>query len=215
MRPVMIVDLESTADSVAGALVVAAVRDHLANGCAVNIVGPGVSPDLLRTASGIFITGSQAMLDTAPWAPELCKNIVLAAKVGVPVLGVCFAHQMLAVHFGGSLARFGALNVGVPRVKFSKSGPFEQEGVALIHTHRDYVAKPPPDMVVVGKGGFGGVAALAHQSLPIWTCQGHPEWGPAICRHEGAAWSQWHDQELATEEAKGILRRFGAMLAKA
>ncbi len=217
MRPLVVVDLESVVDPEAGRLVVASVHAHVAPDRPLVVLDPheATFASALTGAAGIFVTGSQAMLDTVDWAKPLAAALEAAAHGGVPVLGVCFAHQMLAAHFGATIGSFDAVRLGVPSIEFDATGPFAAGNVSLIHTHRDHVTSVPPTMNAVATGGFGGIAALAHRDLPIWTLQGHPEWTPEICRHDGKAWSTYANTDLDTPGARTILARYGAQLAKA
>lgn len=212
-------DLESVVDPVAGALVTKRMHAHVAHaapGVPLTVVGPD-GTDAFRDAAGILVTGSAAMLDEVAWATPLSEALVAAAGAGTPVLGVCFGHQMLAAHLGGTVSSFDEVRKGLPDITFRPNrpdgaGPFAAETVPLLHTHRDHVSAAPPGMDAVATGGFGGVPALAHRSLPLWTVQGHPEWDADVCRHDSEHWGRFRDEALDTPEAKGILHRFGKLL---
>jgi len=220
VRPLVVVDLESVVDPAAGALTVGRIHAHAAPDRPLVVLGPR-DTDRLRgaDAAGIVVTGSAAMLDEVDWAMPLAAALVDAAGAGVPVLGVCFGHQMLAAHLGGTVSSFDEVRRGLPDIAFrpgaGRAGPFVAETLPLLHTHRDHVSAPPPGMEVVATGGYGGVPALAHRSLPLWTLQGHPEWDADVCRHDSEHWGRFRDEALDTPEAKGILHRFGALLPKA
>lgn len=217
MRPLVVVDLESVVEPAAGARTVERIHAHVAPERPLVVLGPH-DTDALADAAGIVVTGSAAMLDEVDWATPLAASLVDAAGTGVPVLGVCFGHQMLAAHLGGTVSSFDAVRKGLPDITFrpgGRPGPFAAETVPLLHTHRDHVSTAPPDMEVVATGGHGGIPALAHRRLPLWTLQGHPEWDATVCRHDSGFWGRFRDGALDTPEAKGILHRFGTLLPKA
>lgn len=217
MRPLAVVDLMSPGNARASRATVESIHHHVAPGRGLLVTGPEPAAGALRDAAGIVVTGSPLMMNTREtrWADGLSRRLEHAATLGVPVLAICFGHQMLGQHFGGRLASWEACREGVAPVRFAQdaSGPFAGLGeVPLVFTHRDHLTSAGR-LEVAGEGGLGGIAAWRHPELPIWGVQGHPEAGARWCRLDGAAcWSRMDPATLETPGGKRLLANFGTLL---
>lgn len=223
MRPLVVVDLVSHVKPF-GASVVAAHHKYTDPDRPLVVVGADAGAAAWRQAfagaAGIQISGSTCMVgEDSPWAPGLADEVVRAAQQGVPVLGVCFGHQMLGVHFGAELHSWDKANVGICPTTFvagDRAGPFRDvagEAIPVLYTHRDRLESLPPELVEVGHGGYGGVAAFAHRQLPIWGIQAHPEADSVLTREaEKQDVGQYSDAELDTPASKRILAGFGRLM---
>jgi len=124
-------------------------------------------------ADGWLITGSKhGAYEEHPWiAPlEMLIQDIHARKV--PLVGVCFGHQIIAQALGGKVVKFpGGWSVG--RTEYMLNGA----PVALNAWHQDQVVELPQDARVLGSSGFCENAFLAYGDH-IWTVQPHPEFGP-------------------------------------
>ena len=113
-----------------------------------------------------------------------------------PVLGVCRGHQLVNVHFRGTLfqhldtagdhtRRDGADNVHATRVE-PDSRLFRVYGAepTVNSSHHQGVDRPGDGLRVVQRAADGVVEALEHESLPILCVQWHPE------RMRGGFWRE-------------------------
>jgi GMP synthase (glutamine-hydrolysing) len=75
--------------------------------------------------------------------------IVGAVELGVPVLGVCFGAQLLAVALGGGVTADGVLEVGMGSATLTDAGRADpvlgspESELTVLHWHRDSYRLPP------------------------------------------------------------------------
>lgn len=147
------------------------VLDH------VDAVGRAALPDP-GAHDGIVITGSrQSVGDDLPWIQDLSQLVVRAHAAEVPVVGICFGHQLIAHALGGRVDRAPAgWGVGVhratvvaPRTWMAPSA----DGFDILVSHQDQVTAVPDGGTVLATSDHAPVAAFEVGSLIGF--QGHPE----------------------------------------
>jgi GMP synthase (glutamine-hydrolysing) len=176
-----------------------------------------------REASGIVVTGSYASVtERAPWMLSLGETLLEAAE-RVPVLGVCFGHQLLASALGGGVERNPrGPEVGTHEVSLTPAGHEDPllaglpARLAVQQFHEDHVAAVPPGAILLASGAHSPVQAFAHGPR-LRAVQFHPEFDAARTRamaDEERAWIERggrgsHADVVAsireTPEATGLL----------
>ncbi len=135
-------------------------------------------PDDIHSADGWLITGSKfGAYENLPWIPPLEQFLREAYGACVPIVGICFGHQILAQALGGKVEKYhGGWSIG--RVTYDlDSGP-----VSLYAWHQDQVTDLPPDATVVGSTPFCQNAALSY-GHKAFTVQPHPEFTHEYIHH--------------------------------
>jgi len=133
----------------------------------------GDFPDGPTTCDGWLITGSKyGAYEDHDWIPPLEDLLRQAYAAAIPIVGICFGHQILAQALGGKVEKFdGGWSVGVKDYVIDGIG----EDVHVVAWHQDQVTElPAADVEVVGSSPFCRYAALAYGDR-AWSIQPHPE----------------------------------------
>lgn len=133
----------------------------------------GELPASVTEADGWLITGSRhGVYEDHPWIPPLEAFIRDAFAARVPVVGICFGHQIVAQAMGGKVERYdGGWAVGATEYDFGG------ETLRLNAWHRDQVVTAPPGAKVIATNDFCTNAALLYDDRAL-TVQAHPEFRP-------------------------------------
>jgi len=137
------------------------------------------SLDREKTAiAGVVILGSGASVhDETPWIAPLGHWLLAQAATEVPLLGLCFGHQLLAHLFGGEIGLLwdGEKRRGTRIVHVKAPSLLPQTVGPLVISHREGVLRPPQGWRVVAHSDDVIYDGLADPERPIWGFQPHPE----------------------------------------
>ncbi len=131
----------------------------------------GVFPDSPGAADGWLITGSRfGAYEDHPWIPPLEAFLRDAYDAAVPIVGICFGHQILAQALGGKVEKYaGGWSVGPQSYRSEMFGD-----QSIIAWHQDQVVERPADAQVVASSDFCENAMLLY-GQKAFTIQSHPE----------------------------------------
>ena len=141
--------------------------------------------------SGVLITGSAASVNGDwPWVSPLCSFLRLCVSQSVPVLGVCFGHQVLAHAMGGQVSRAASPEVGWVEIRKMDDGGLLSSLPDAFHcfvSHEDEVSRLPPRAKLLARSEACAVQAFQLDSAPAWGVQFHPE----MSREESERLVRW------------------------
>lgn len=143
-------------------------------GAYTKIFSPSAKENLLHDAKGIVLSGGPASVYSSN-IPNFNSKILY---LDLPILGLCYGHQLIAKEFGGAIANTGKGEFGKAILQETSDFPLWQD-VSFPNqvwmSHQDSVTKCPPDFEVTGVTESGNVAAMRHRKRRIYTLQFHPE----------------------------------------
>ena len=130
---------------------------------------------------GWLITGSRhGVYDRLDWMPPLEEFIRELEAARVPLIGVCFGHQIIAAALGGEVVKSDrGWGVGLHRYRVDRQHKWMQGNesqAALYAFHQDQVVKCPPAAEVFLSSEFCPYAGLSYGDSII-SVQAHPEFG--------------------------------------
>lgn len=130
-------------------------------------------PADVHAADGWLLTGSRhGAYEDHAFIPPLEAFIRDAFAARVPLVGVCFGHQIIAQAMGGKVEKFGkGWAVGATEYDFGG------QTLTLNAWHQDQVTQVPEGAKVIASNDFCANAALLYDDRAL-TVQAHPEFRP-------------------------------------
>lgn len=144
----------------------------------------------LTDAWAVIVTGSPlSVIDRLPWMERASERLRELVRAEVPVLGICFGHQLLGHALGGRVAlNPRGREMGTVGFINSVSDPvLGRPGSWLVNTtHLDSVVQLPPGAEVLGATELEPYAAVRF-ARRAWGVQFHPEIDGDVMREYIAA----------------------------
>jgi GMP synthase (glutamine-hydrolysing) len=181
------------------------------------------------TFSGAVIAGSHAMVtQNLDWSLAVEAWLAPVVAAGVPVLGICYGHQLLAKAMGGKVDFHpDGLEIGTQSITLTVDGLSDPllKGLPPVFTahtcHSQTVLALPPGAVNLAKNTHDPHHAfrLGHAA---WGVQFHPEYTPDIMagyirnmspviQALGKDPAEVQQQVINTPEAAQVLTRFAGL----
>ena len=126
----------------------------------------------------ILITGSPAgVYDGFDWIAPLEAFVRTAHKGNVPMVGVCFGHQLITQALGGTVCK-SEKGWGLGRHVYdvaAGNGVIDGRHIALACSHQDQVITPPAGARTILSSDFTPYAGLLYAGGTTLSVQAHPE----------------------------------------
>jgi len=123
---------------------------------------------------GIILSGGPASV----YAEDAYEIDPAILELGIPTLGICYGHQVIAQNLGGKVARndaaeFGRADLAITRSSLLLRDLPERQVVWM--SHRDSVAEAPEGFTITAATPDSPVAAMEDTGRGLFGVQFHPE----------------------------------------
>lgn len=211
---------------------IAAGIDGVFTGFRVIDVEKGETLPQLEEVRAVVITGSGAMVtDRAQWMEYTAAWLRKAVDEEIPVLGICFGHQLLAHALGGEVGyNTRGVEVGTATIRLMEAAEEDRLFAKLPKqfpaqvSHQQSVLRLPRGARRLAVSDKDPFQAFAYGQC-AWGMQFHPEFNEAIIQHfiafyreqlmrEGDSAARLLAMTTESPESASLLKRF-ALLAEA
>jgi len=134
----------------------------------------GVDEVAKRKPKGLILSGGPASV-YAPNAPKLDRRLL---ELGIPVLGICYGMQLVALELGGKVESAEVGEYGRSELTVHEHGRLlvgTPDTQPCWMSHRDTVFSAPPGFTALASSTASPVAALENVERGIYGIQFHPE----------------------------------------
>jgi GMP synthase (glutamine-hydrolysing) len=177
-------------------------------GCALDVRRPYAGDDVpeLATYDAFLVLGGPMGAEDDekhPWLGPVKDRVREAVATGLPTLGICLGHQLIAVALGGTVGRNPrGQQVGLLPVGWTSEAAGDELVGALASPRRgvqwndDVVTRLPDGATLLAATAAGEVQA-ARFAPAVWGVQLHPEVDVEVLR-------PWAESDRGSHEAMGI-----------
>ena len=149
------------------------------NGADVAAAGWGESsPSRFDSFDGVVLSGSPDMLSERAVQEKYRGETAAMAGSKVPVLGICFGHQLMARAFGAEVVKDGRQVKAMVNTTVLVDDPLFEglpRSLTLLESREEVVGGLPEGFRLIARSETTEIAAMKHPARPLYGVAFHPE----------------------------------------
>jgi len=135
---------------------------------------------LPQNIEAVILSGANKHLNKPKHIAVYQSEIEFVRKVNVPLLGICFGHQLIGIAFGSRLYSTPDYIKNFQNVKILQPNEIlsswkEGDNVTVYQYHKDCLSELPEGFVCLAESQSCNIEAMKHRTRPIYGIQAHIE----------------------------------------
>lgn len=126
----------------------------------------------------VVLTGSNFMLSKSDTQIVFREEMDLVKKLEVPILGICFGHQLIGSAYGVKVNDLGQTVRAFKDVKLVERDPIFDglpDIIRVSESHRQALMELPRGFRLLAESSTSRIESIVHKTRPIYGFQFHPE----------------------------------------
>ena len=147
---------------------------------------PLIRRENITSLKGLIILGSVCSVhDKLDWQEEFHHWVKDKLIANIPILAICYGHQLIAHLLGASIKKAPKVHKGLRQITLLANNRFtpQQPTGRVVVSHQEEVCSLPPNMDLLAQSDETPFEGLYHRHKPIWTFQSHIEANTQFCQH--------------------------------
>lgn len=157
----------------------------------------------IDTYTGVVISGSTASVyeDDHPWLNDQIRLIETCIERRIPLLGICFGHQLINAALGGTVEEDRRRSTFVEMIDQCANDSVLNGVKPIVPVlHSDIVTDPGENMQAIATTEYSDYFCTRHVDAPVWTVQFHPEFTKRVEDQP----SDWEAGDHSFEECNAV-----------
>lgn len=137
-----------------------------------------VSSARFQGYDAVVLSGSYEMLSQVKTRVKFRNEMDAVRDANIPILGICFGHQLLGLTFGSRIVKAARPVTGYSDTELlKKSSLFENlpSTITVYESHHEVVDSLPRSFAHLARSPTAEICAMKHSSIPLYGVQFHPE----------------------------------------
>ena len=131
----------------------------------------------LKEIKGVILSGSDLKYTEKICTCQINMNLICLLEFNIPILGICFGYQTIAISFGGRIKSLPKLRKKKEEVILLEHPLFKNipNNSKFQQYNHDYVSEIPISFRPIAYSNSNILEGIAHYKKPIYGIQFHPE----------------------------------------